>query len=280
MRLPRLPWTRASRPLEPGGFAARAAAGVRQRLPGVPVVVSGLRLRVGDAALDLGNAYRRYLEAPEALEAVLAQVADLATTGLEQPEGAPEAERFHDLAPYLLPRVQSERWLAEAGEGDAAPAAGWLANGLVVCYVVDRPETAYVTYLTVGEAARLGVSLIELHEAAAANLAMRSDALRVRFEQREGRTALVELAAEDDFAASRILLGTILRNLADPFRGPILAGLPHRDRLLLIDGSRPDLAAETAARVAAEFSASPHGLSPRLFELREQELVAWGEAAT
>ncbi|MCC7103837.1 MAG: DUF1444 family protein [Chloroflexi bacterium] len=265
--------------MSPVRFTAAAVAKVRQRAPGAEIDSGQLRIVADGAAIDLTNAYERYVAEPDRLEDVLAGIAELVASRAASLSGLPDSETLETLTPYLLPRVQSAAWLAEAGSTADPPVAGWLAEGLVVCYVVDRPETSYVTFLTESTAERLDTSLADLHEIAVANLMERSDAIRARFEQRAGRSAIVELASEDDFAATRVLLGTVLRNLCDPFRGPLLVGLPHRDRLMLFDGADSELAREAAETVSKEFAASARGLSPRLFRLEDQDLLPWAPDA-
>jgi uncharacterized protein YtpQ (UPF0354 family) len=279
MRAPFWPWSRGGAPLSPVRFTAAAVAKVRRRAPGADIDSGQLRIVADGAAIDLTNVYERYVAEPDRLDDVLDGIAELVASRTASLSGLSADETLETLTPYLLPRVQSAAWLAEAGSTEDPPVAGWLAEGLVVCYVVDRPETPYVTFLTESAAERLGTSLADLHEIAVANLMDRSDAIRVRFEQRAGRTAIVELVSEDDFAATRVLLGTIIRNLCDPFRGALLVGLPHRDRLMLFDGADPELAREAAELVSKEFAVSSRGLSPRLFRLEDQDLLPWAPDA-
>jgi len=127
------------------------------------------------------------------------------------------------------------------------------------------PEEGGYSYLLRDNFDTLGLSLTDLHSLALANLS----ALRC------GRMTLAEppggaegfIAADDNFAAARILLPKVRKRLAEKLGPEFLVILPHRDWCFCWSVSQPqDRQARHAAEALEDFIKDDYRLTPDILK--------------
>lgn len=168
-----------------------------------------------------------------------------------------------ELATRLLPRPVGPTFLDDLSPGSADrlvlfPAGHGVSLSLVLEYA-DRAR-----YLRRDE---LSASQLDVHTArrrAIANLAARSgDARFARID--ESRYAIVVARSGDGLDAARLFLPTLHSVLAEALPPPIVAAIPHRDRLLAVSGNDAEAVTTLKRTAAEEFARAPHAISSELF---------------
>ena len=275
---------RAVAPSAPVGIAAYAegyAAHVRRALPGTRVEVEhgatpGLT-RVhwtfpegGQMSTFLGNAYARYLQQPDAMNALFAEhLADARRT--QQQADSPTALL------RILPVLKTTGWQqasqAQLARGnvpmDQCPVLGALAGSLVLAYVEDTPEA--MRFITPSRLDSLGMEFAALNTAAFENLTTLLPQLRI---VGGGRRYAVRL--DHNYDASMILIFGHWREQV-PVSGDHVFAIAARDELLVCGSEDRDSVAslrDMAKEIAAK---SAYPLADELFVWRDGRLQVFGE---
>lgn len=261
-------------------FAERYASDLRAAFPDseillVPGGQQEARLDVvlpGEvkASLRLANSYQRYLNAPQALEDILAdQVASVREIQRRLAgQDADEAEAV------ILPLVKTRAWLDTALAQAHSHQPGLepfiveaLAGDLIVTYVEDSPAT--MSFLSPAEAAQRGLEGPALREHALQNLAARLPELEVG-----GGGGRYVARLDRNYDASMVLLFDVWgRDL--PLQGEPVIGVPARDEVLICDSHDRESLEQLGSIVADIAHKSAYGLSSRLFVWRDGGLRAF-----
>ncbi|MFK3647070.1 hypothetical protein ACI2IY_01360 [Lysobacter enzymogenes] len=269
-------------PLDLHAFADRYAQALRAVWPQAQLRV-GFGAQLADTRIDwslpdgfadtrfVGHSYRRYLDAPAALEQVLA----------EQVAAAREAQRRFGrggdaaLDDAILPVLKTRGW-HELAQQQARSIGGGariafviepLAGDLVLTYAEDRPDS--MDYLSPAEAERRGLDRDGLRACALRNLHKFLPELDV-----QGDGGLYAVRLDRNYDASMALLFEHWRARV-PVRGEAVFAIAARDELIVCDSlDRHGLHALRS--IAAEISRdSAYGLSAQLFVHRAGALCAF-----
>ncbi|ALN59510.1 hypothetical protein GLE_4168 [Lysobacter enzymogenes] len=266
-------------PLDLHAFTERYAQALRALWPQARLRV-GHGARLADTRIDwslpdgfaatqfVASGYRRYLDAPEALERVLA----------EQVEAARALQRRHALGAQagdddaILPVLKTRGWhevalqqaRAIGGGAGIAFVVEALAGDLVLSFVEDRADS--MDYLSPSEAERRGLAPDALRARALRNLQRFLPELEI-----EGGDGRYVLRLDRNYDASMALLFEHWRERA-PVRGEPVFAIAARDELWLC-GRDDDEGVQRLGEAAAEISrTSAYGLSSALFVWRDGAL--------
>ncbi|QWP78597.1 hypothetical protein J5226_09465 [Lysobacter sp. K5869] len=259
-------------PLDLHAFTERYAQALRATWPQAQLRI-GHGAQLADTRIDwslpdgfadtryVGHSYRRYLDAPGALEQVLAE--QVAAARESQRRHARGAEAALDEA--ILPVLKTRGWHEVARQQARAIGGGArvafviepLVGDLVLTFVEDRPDS--MDYLSPAEAERRGLDRETLRECALRNLQRFLPELDV-----QGENGLYAARLDRNYDASMALLFEHWRARV-PVRGEAVFALAARDELIVCDSQdRHGLSALRA--MAQEISRdSAYGLSAQLF---------------
>ncbi|MFM9924859.1 hypothetical protein VLK31_17840 [Variovorax sp. H27-G14] len=272
---------RAAAPLQPVSIASYAqgyAAYVRNALPGTRVDVEhdetpGLT-RVhwtfaegGKVSTFLGNAYARYLQQPEAMDALFAEhLADARRTqGQDGTDDAPDPSRILPVMKTLAWRQASQAQLARSNAPESQqPVLSTLAGPLVLAYVEDTPEA--MRYITPSRLERIGMDVAALNATAFENLTAWLPQLQI-----QGGGGRYAARLDHNYDASMVLVFGHWRERV-PVEGNHVFAIAARDELLVCgseDGESIAALREMAREIA---TTSAYGLSDELFVWREGRL--------
>lgn len=269
---------RPSAPLQPVSVAAYAegyATHVRLALPGTHVEVEhgatpGLT-RVhwtfpdgGKVSTFLGNAYARYLQQPEAMNALFAEhLADARRT--QEADDSTELSR-------ILPVLKTTEWVSASqaqlassnAPADQFPVLGKLPGSLVLAYVEDTPEA--MRYITPSRQKRIDTDFAALNDTALENLKAFLPQLRV-----EGGGGRYAARLDHNYDASMVLVFEHWRDRLSVPGDPVFA-IAARDELLIC-GSEDHESVAALRDMAREIAAkSAYGLTSELFVWRDGRL--------
>ncbi len=144
---------------------------------------------------------------------------------------------------------------------------------VLISVVVDA-EHGYA-YVRSEDVERWQVSLIDLYEAACANLTEASQNLGVSYYQ--GPPSIIALDTNDGYAAARILLPSLRQFVSERLGSPFCAGIPNRD-FLIMWSANTDAAFQSRmkSQLAEDASSRSHPLSDRILKVTEETIGALG----
>ncbi|QWP78598.1 hypothetical protein J5226_09470 [Lysobacter sp. K5869] len=261
-------------------FAERFAGELRDAFPDahiriVPGAQNDARIDVSlpgeiQAGLQLGNAYQRYLSAPQELDAVLAdQMASVRE--MQRRLASDDAD-----AGVVLPVIKTREWhevamqQLRAAQPEAAQAPFLiepLAGDLIVTYVVDTP--ASMSFLSPQEAEER-----ELHGEALRGHALDNLAKLLPELELKGGGGRYAARLDRNYDAGMALLFDRWRERIEVRGEPVFA-IAARDELMVCGSEDGESLAELRG-IAQEISrSSPYGLSAGLFVWRDGGLRAF-----
>lgn len=127
------------------------------------------------------------------------------------------------------------------------------------------PEPGGYSYLLKHDFKALDLSLQELHSFALANLSARLSGRMMLAEPPGGAEGWI--AADDNFAAARILLPNARKDLSSKLGDEFFVTLPHRDWCFCWSSSQPqDRQARHAAEALEDFAKSDYRLTPDILK--------------
>lgn len=262
-------------------FSQRFAGALRDAFPDARIRIhpgaqdqARIELTLDDgisANLQVGNAYQRYLNAPDDLEATLAdQVASV--RDVQRQLSAEDAAAGEGV---VLPLIKTLGWHEAAMRQLRASEPGRespfviepLAGDLVVTYVLDTP--ASMSFLSPAQAAQRELHGDALRAHALDNLAQRLPEIELK--GGEGRYAA---RLDRNYDAGMVLLFERWRERA-PVRGEPVFAVAARDELMLC-GSDDRESVESLREIAQEIArTSAYGLSAGLYVWRDGGLRAF-----
>jgi uncharacterized protein YtpQ (UPF0354 family) len=242
-------------------FLDRVVSLLADRFPGVETERDDeeFALRIDGFWASMENLYRIVASRPEDLEERVEEwVVEMLRAGRSLPEE--EDAVFQNLRWRILPMVMADKPPEIAA---ASIVHQQLISGLAVAYAIDGERS--ITYIPPKLFQSWSISLDELHDAALANLARRSETLSAQAaEDEEGRVSMIIVQVMDGYDASRILLPGLHGRLREYLGSPFLAGIPNRDILLCVRND-PDTVERVGPQVAHDYRTMPHSISDRLF---------------
>jgi uncharacterized protein YtpQ (UPF0354 family) len=271
------------RPVSVAAYAEGYAAFVRLALPGTRVEVEhgntpGLT-RVHWAFPDgwkvssfMGNAYARYLQQPEAMNALFAEhLADARNVQQHGDDDTPDLSRILPVLKTTAWQQASQAQLARSNAPtDQRPVVSAMAGSLVLAYVEDMPEQ--MRYITPKRLAHIGMDLAALHATALENLMAFLPQLDV-----QGAGGRYAARLDHNYDASMVLVFGQWRDRVSVAGDPVFA-VAARDELLVC-GSEDHESVAALRDMAQEIAAkSAYGLADELFVWREGRLQALGGA--
>ena len=207
----------------------------------------------GSGTLYLGNLYAGLAAGPSDPEARREAIRSFLESALSQRAEASQPLRLDVHGDRLLPRLQPEGFLAQAGAEDTLLQVPSGISGLVTVFVLDSEQS--VMYLTLSRLAELGIDTAALAERALANLRRKTPDSPVRDAVERGH--VVMLKAGDSFDATRLLL--VPEMLRDGEQ--LAAVIPDRETLGLLPV--PPDGDWSGIRKLARAPASPYTLLDR-----------------
>lgn len=276
---------RNAAPLQPVSIASYAeayATHVRVALPGTDVHVehgetAGLT-RVhwtfpegGQVSTFLGNAYARYLQQPEAMNALFAEhLADARRMHALEAD-APDRSLMLPVMKTLAWRQASQAQLARSNAPESQqPVLASLAGSLVLAYVEDTPEA--MRYITPSRLESIDMDFATLNTTAFENLLAFLPQLRI-----EGGGGRYAARLDHNYDASMVLVFGHWRERVPVAGDPVFA-IAARDELLVCgseDGESVAALRDMAREIAAS---SAYGLTDELFVWREGRLQVLDKA--
>lgn len=271
----------AAQVLDLQAFSQRFAGALRDAFPDAHIRIhpgaqheARIELALADgirANLQVGNAYQRYLNAPEDLEATLAdQVAS--ARDVQRQLSAEDAQAGEGV---VLPVIKTRAWhevaMRQLGASQPQAASPFviepLAGDLVVTYVLDTP--ASMSFLSPEQAAQRELHGPALRAHALDNLARRLPELEIK--GGDGRYAA---RLDRNYDAGMALLFERWRERV-PLRGEPVFAIAARDELLMC-GSEDGENLASLRGIAREIAgSSAYGLSAGLFVWRDGGLRAF-----
>jgi uncharacterized protein YtpQ (UPF0354 family) len=219
--------------------------------------------------LLVGEEYAYYSRHPESLDDLIERLVSLVGNRerLDQSEQAPDQVR-QSIFPVLKPRSFLPE--AQARAQGQQLLYGEHSTGLMVFFVLDQPTA--ISFLGDGTLRGLGISLGDLEQLAADNLARRTGTDRFTIEQTEqGNIAVGD--TRDGYDAARLISPILLLTLSRLLdANSVVVAAPRRDLLLAAPSDEPTLRRRLAARARAEYDAGPYALTPDLFLLDREGL--------
>lgn len=272
----------ASPVLDLQAFAQRFAGALRDAFPDahiriVPGEQNDARIDLSlpgeiQAGLQLGNAYQRYLSAPEDLEDV---IADQLASVREMHQRLSSEDELGQ-AGVVLPVIKTREWhdvamrqlLASQPERSEAPfLIEPLAGDLILTYVVDTP--ASMSFLSPEDAEQRELRGDALRGHALDNLAQRLPELELK-----GGGGRYAARLDRNYDAGMALLFERWRDRIE-LRGEPVFAIAARDELMVC-GSEDDESLASLREIAQEIArSSPYGLSAGLFVWRDGGLRAF-----
>jgi uncharacterized protein YtpQ (UPF0354 family) len=243
--------------LSPQAFTEAFAKALAKALPDAKITVTGdlqteTRGTAGGAVtLDLHNAYARYLEHPQDVEAVIENCVSGQVEILQLAKNKEQLDRSR-----ILPVFKPPRWLDALRQRRAPePLIEPYNAELIVAYVEDQPTSMrFLTTLDdVGDRAKL-------RDLALANL----DRVLPKIEMRAGDDGIFLIEAGGDYEASQLLLDDIWTGGQIKVDGDIVVAVPAKDALL-VTGSHNQAGLKKMRAIAADLVAGPYGLTRALF---------------
>ena len=232
-------------------------------------------LRLGEEIeVELSDAMRASEGDDGDLELALSRLIGLIPGGDQADDGF----EWEHARPRLLPRIVSHAFLAEldgARPGAASERRLYrrnLAGELYVALVLAYPDRA--RFVREEEVDCWGVPELEVEGAYLAHLARRSAS--ARFDALDTPHGVMVVARSGDaLDSARLVLPGLHGVLATELDPPFAVAVPHRDLLLAVSGTDPEMLEALARRVADEYARAPHRISPQILELGRRGPRPW-----
>jgi uncharacterized protein YtpQ (UPF0354 family) len=182
---------------------------------------------------------------------------------------------WRDAAPLLMPAVRTASWAnsmintSEPGALAAVPFGKPLVPFVKVLCAIDSEHS--MTFATVADLARWGVSDDEALRTASANLARMP--CQVRRNGRNGPVA--QVLSPDGYVSSWLAAPAALARIAADIGSSVIAVAATRDQLLLIDAEHPEAAARMLEPTLEHYQAAARQLSPVPYLVSEAGIEPW-----
>lgn len=179
-------------------------------------------------------------------------------------------QEFAEIRERLYPMLMDPAQIQAKGEGQMLNGA--IAEGLLVIYAIEEPGDK-VRYVTYQELRDWGVSHSVVHITAVKNLERLTGGKRIaKLDIPGGGRPMYIWHVEDGFDAARILLVHWLNELAAEVPGKLVLGVPHRNWMVAIGDSDPELLRVVRKKVIDEHHTSGFPISPFLYTWDGQAL--------
>lgn len=166
---------------------------------------------------------------------------------------------WEESRPRLRPVLRGLSWLSLYDDPDRCPAGRPAGLPLLAELVVVDAENS-MRYVQAADLARWDIDLATV--LAAARSAFADDPVAVGERRAPDGRRLIELAAGDDYASSRLVAPGWLRDLEERAAAPLVAAVPARDELWAVPADDPEGLAWLVATAREAYLSSPRALSP------------------
>lgn len=231
---------------------------VGERFPLAKVVRSdaAFSISVNGHVASLENLYRMSMLHPESTRR---QTERWVVELLRASEGAPDVDgSFDELRARIMPMVISEN-----SDPRELSVTQPLVPGLVIGYGIDNDRT--ISHVTRKRLEKWKVSIEDLHEAAIANLTVRSQSIAAHAaHDDDGKMELILFQTMDGYDASRILLPDLNEKLREHLGSPFAAAIPNRDILLCFRDDEATIA-HLRPQIERDFKQMPHQITDEIF---------------
>ncbi|XOV75423.1 MAG: DUF1444 family protein [Phycisphaerales bacterium] len=245
-------------PRHPEAFAEHVRAILARMKPELHIELTGpTELIVEGRRLDLENLHRLVTtdedRGVEIVEQYLDHLFDDETFSVGNMPWEMAATR-------IMPRIQPTSIFEHLSEELVAHVP--FVNDTVIVFVIDLPNMT--VSVTTEQMLRWGKTAEDLEEVARRNLDEYAPALEFKsLESDEGGKAIL-LSIQDGYDASRLLLSSLFRTLAE-FGGDFMVATPSRDMFLAIPANEPGFINEVSGKVEEDFNRLPYPITDRLF---------------
>jgi len=179
-------------------------------------------------------------------------------------------QEFADIRERLYPLLMDPVQIQEKGQGHMV--SGPIAEGLMVIYGIEMPGDK-IRYVLWHDLQDWGVSHTTVHITAVRNLIEKTRGQRfTKLDTLEGGRPMYIWHLEDGYDAARILLTEWLDEFAHGVSGRLVLGVPHRNWLVAVGDSDPELVKVVRRRVMEEHRQAQFPVSPYLYTWDGQKL--------
>lgn len=225
-------------------------------------VASGSEMSVvlGNAVVNLEQAWKEYQQAPERFEEIAlsrARLASAAERAIALPtELAWETNRSR-VMPMLLPEDEVRQW------HPGLVCSDWIA-GLKIAYVLDEPES--YRYINLPLFQRWGISLERIHQQALENLEgyFESRPMEIAASQNLDATQVLLPVRADAYNTSRLLSESFQKTLREYLGREYAVGIPSRDLFVAMRIDQFPLVSEIREKIMEDFPTREFPLSRRM----------------
>jgi len=182
---------------------------------------------------------------------------------------------FDEIKDLILPKVLSKNWFFTLKDlkncpEEQLPYEEPLSDKIVVTYVVDYPDR--IEYINRKNLKDWNVSGKSLRQTAIMNLIKKTERLEPQImEIPEGKVVIYN--SKDGYDSARILLGDKIKGINSEKN--MIIGIPHRDYLVIVQGTQKKLIQAINKIVREEFDSNPNRISCELYTIREQTLIKY-----
>ncbi|MBL0927574.1 MAG: DUF1444 family protein [Phycisphaerales bacterium] len=261
-------------PPEPEAFAEQVLVLLKRMKPELDVRLTGPReLIVNGRRLDLENLHRLVASDEDRGVEIVEQYLDHL---FDEETFAVASMPWEVAKTKIMPRIQPEGIFEHLSRELVAHVP--YVNDTVVVFVIDLPHMT--VSVTTEQVIRWGVSVERLEMVARKNLERYTPELEFRsLETDEGGRAMI-LSLQDGYDASRLLLGSLYKNLAPRLGGDFYVATPSRDMFLAISRGPDRFLNRVQGRVAEDFARLPYPITDKLFYVtRDGVAGTFGQAA-
>lgn len=246
-------------------------AGMDCGVPELGATANDTYLPLASGRVAVGHFYRLYAQAPEQLDALVAEFVRL--NAAAPPPLPLQAEQ-------VMPMVRNVAWLQDLYQtlSEAGEAENWrkhvlavrLEGDLLLTFVQDNGDKIR----TLGEADLHALNLADmsaLYELALDNLLRRAEQ-KIDIKGGNGR---YRVRLDGVFDAALITLADALAEQMQ-FRGHPVFALPSRNELFVGDSADVEVMAQLQALAAKRYAAAAFNISRKLYVLENDGLAEWG----
>ena len=238
-----------------------------------PAIIRPLELSTGEnSVLRLENAYIGYLDAWDKDDRT--DPVELLNSWLELLWGEQDKQLgpFEEVRSMLYPVVRA----AGYGADTKVPVLRreLVAGDLDVLAVVDTGRT--LRFVSSDDVGRWeGVSEDDVFFYARENLAALSQDLQLQaLADEEGNPRAVIIATHDSYDASRLVLPELYNKLSEVLGPNLLAGVPNRDFMIVLNADDTELVENVSAQVKTDSETRPYSISGKLYKLTKDGVEA------
>jgi len=182
---------------------------------------------------------------------------------------------FADLRERVYPLMMDPFQIQEKGQGQMVNGA--LAEGLVTIYALEESNDK-IRYITYQDLRDWNVSHSVLHVIAVKNLERRTQGKRItKLDSEHGDRPMFIWHLEDGFDAARMLLPTFIDDVAAAVSGRLLIAAPHRNLLIALGDSDPNVVRVVRRRVSSEHHSADFPVSPFVYLWTGERLERYTE---